>query len=155
MPHPITIYVDADACPVKDEIYKVAFRTKTPVVLVSNAYLRLPDSPLISQVVVSDGFDAADDHIAEAVGKRDVVVTADILLAERTVKAGAATLSPTGKVFDAGSIGSAVATRALMADLRAGGDQIGGPRPFSKADRSRFLSALDLALTRLRSGAGA
>ena len=150
-----TIFVDADACPVKDEVYKVAFRTKTPVVLVSNAYLRIPESPLVSQVVVSDGFDAADDHIAASAGSWDVVVTADILLAERTVKAGVSTLSPTGKVFDQGSIGSAVATRALMADLRAGGEQVGGPKPFSRTDRSRFLSALDLALTRLRSRAGA
>lgn len=138
----------------KEEVYKVAFRTKTPVILVSNAYLRIPDSPLISQVVVSDSFDAADDHIAEQATESSVVITADILLAERTVKKGAATLAPTGKVFDQSSIGSAVATRALMADLRAGGDQVGGPKPFSKSDRSKFLSALDLALSRLSKRAG-
>lgn len=145
-----TILVDADACPVKEEIYKVAYRTDTPVVLVSNSYLRLPDHPLLSQIVVSDGFDAADDHIAETAGSRDVVITADILLAERVLKSGAIVISPTGKPFTENSIGSAVATRAIMADLRAGGDQVGGSAPFSKADRSRFLQALDTAVVRLK-----
>ncbi len=145
-----TILVDADACPVKEEIYKVAYRTDTPVVLVSNSYLRLPDHPLLSQVVVSDGFDAADDHIAEQAGDRDVVITADILLAERVLKSGAIVISPTGKPFTVNSIGSAVATRAIMADLRAGGDQVGGAAPFSKADRSRFLQALDVAVVKLK-----
>jgi uncharacterized protein YaiI (UPF0178 family) len=149
--HPMNcrVLVDADACPVKEEIYKVAYRTKTPVVLVSNAYLRLPDHPLITQVVVSDGFDAADDHIAEQATQRDVVVTSDILLAERVLKSGATVLAPNGKPFTQNSIGSAVATRAIMADLRAGGDQIGGAAPFSKQDRSRFLQALDSALIKL------
>lgn len=146
----VTILVDADACPVKEEIYKVAYRTDTPVILVSNSYLRLPSHPLLSQVVVSDGFDAADDHIAEEASAKTVVITADILLAERVLKSGAIALSPNGKPFTENSIGSAVATRAIMADLRAGGDQVGGAAPFSKADRSRFLQALDTAIVKLK-----
>jgi uncharacterized protein YaiI (UPF0178 family) len=150
--NPLRILVDADACPVKDEIYRVAWRLEVPVTIVSNAYLRIPDHPLIDRVVVSDGFDAADDWIAEHSDARALVVTADILLADRCLKAGATVLSPAGKPFTSSSIGGAIATRAIMADLRAGGDQIGGPPPFSKADRSRFLQALDTALVRLARG---
>ena len=142
------ILVDADACPVKDEIYRVAWRIEVPVTIVSNSPIRVPAHPLIDRVVVSDGFDAADDWIAEAAGPGAVVVTADILLADRCLKAGAQVLSPTGKPFTTSSIGTAIATRAIMADLRAGGDQIGGAAPFSKTDRSRFLQALDAMLTR-------
>lgn len=150
----VRILVDADACPVKEEIYKVAWRREVPVTLVSNQHLRIPAHPLLSKRVVGSGFDAADDWIAEAAGPGAVVVTADILLADRCLKAGAAVLSPAGKPFTVNSIGAAVATRAIMADLRAGavGEGIGGPPPFSKADRSRFLSALDEALTRLQRG---
>ena len=144
------ILVDGDACPVKDEIYKVAFRHEVPATIVSNSYLRVPSHPLVSRQVVSDNFDAADDWIAEQASKAAVVVTADILLADRCIKGGATVISPTGKPFTANSIGSAVATRAIMADLRAGGDVISGPAPFSKTDRSRFLSALDEALVRLK-----
>lgn len=144
------ILVDADACPVKDEVYKVALRHGAAVVIVSNSPIRVPAHPLISRVVVSDGFDAADDWIAERADKASVVITADILLADRCVKADAQVLTPTGKPFTANSIGSAIATRAIMADLRAGGDIVGGPAPFSKADRSRFLSALDEALVKLK-----
>ncbi|MBA4758266.1 YaiI/YqxD family protein [Sphingosinicella sp.] len=143
------ILVDADACPVKDEIYKVAFRHAVPVTIVSNSPIRTPAHGLISRVVVSDGFDAADDWIAERAGRATVCITADILLADRCVKAGAIVIGPNGKPFTANSIGSAVATRAIMADLRANGDAIGGPPPFTKADRSRFLSALDEAIVRL------
>jgi len=144
------ILVDADACPVKQEVYKVAFRRGTPVTLVSNAPLRAPDHPLVSRVVVDAGFDAADDWIAENAGPQAVVVTADILLADRCLKKGAAVVAPNGKPFTADSIGSAVAVRAIMADLRAGaGAAIGGPPPFGRNDRSRFLSALDEALVRL------
>ena len=148
----IRILVDADACPVKEEIYKVAWRHAVPVTLVSNQHLRIPAHPLLDKVVVGSGFDAADDWIAEASGPGTIVITADILLADRCLKAGAAAISPAGKPFTANSIGSAVATRAIMADLRAGavGEGIGGPAPFSKADRSRFLSALDDALVRLK-----
>ena len=144
------ILVDADACPVKDEIYKVAYRVEVPVTIVSNSPFRVPAHPLISRIVVSDGFDAADGWIAEHAGADAVVVTADILLADRCIKAGASVISPTGKPFTPASIGGAIATRAIMADLRAGGDQLGGPAPFSKTDRSRFLQALDEALLRIR-----
>lgn len=144
------ILVDADACPVKDEIYKVAFRHAVPVTIVSNSPIRTPAHELISRVVVSDGFDAADDWIAEHAGGATVCITADILLADRCLKADATVIAPSGKPFTANSIGSAVATRAIMADLRANGDAIGGPPPFTKADRSRFLSALDEALIRLK-----
>jgi hypothetical protein len=147
------ILVDADACPVKEEIYKVAFRHQVPVKIVSNAHLRVPPHALIERVVVGSGFDAADDWIAEAARPGAVVVTADILLADRCLKVGAAVISSTGKPFTTASIGAAVATRAIMADLRAGMDGPGGgPAPFSKADRSRFLSALDEALVRAKRG---
>lgn len=146
----IRILVDADACPVKEEIYKVAFRHAVPVTIVSNSPIRVPAHELISRMVVSDGFDAADDWIAERAGAGTVSITADILLADRCIKAGAEVISPNGKPFTASSIGSAVATRAIMADLRAGGDIVGGPPPFSKADRSRFLSTLDETLVRLK-----
>lgn len=146
------ILVDADACPVKDEIYRVAWRTEVPVTVVANSHFRVPDHPLIDRVVVSDGFDAADDWIADRSDAAAIVVTADILLADRCIKAGAVVLSPTGRPFTAASIGAAVATRAIMADLRAGvgGDGIGGPKPFAKEDRSRFLSALDAAIVRVK-----
>ena len=146
----VRILVDADACPVKDEIYRVALRHEVPVSVVSNARLRVPDHPLIERVVVSDAFDAADDWIAEQAHDRAVVITADILLADRCLKAGARVIGPTGKPFTHASIGGAVATRAIMADLRAGGDIIGGPKPFAKADRSRFLQALDQVLVQLK-----
>lgn len=151
MPPPsIHILVDADACPVKDEIYKVAWRHTIPVTIVSNSHLRIPDHPLIDRVVVSDGFDAADDWIAQAATATHIVITADILLADRCIKAGASVLAPTGKAFTPNSIGAAIATRAIMADLRAGGDQIGGSPPFSKTDRSNFLQALDTLIVRMR-----
>ena len=145
------ILVDADACPVKDEIYKVAWRLEVPVTVVSNAWLRVPEHPLIERVVVSDQFDAADDWIAEAADAKTVVVTGDILLADRCIKKGATVIGHNGKPFTTASIGGAIATRAIMADLRSGaGDGLGGPAPFAKADRSRFLQALDAALVRLR-----
>ncbi|WP_225007397.1 MULTISPECIES: YaiI/YqxD family protein [Novosphingobium] len=145
----VRILVDADACPVKEEIYKVAWRRNVSVAVVSNSPFRVPLHPLVRRVVVSDGFDAADDWIAQEADERSVVVTADILLAERCLKAGATVLSPTGKPFTTSSIGGQIATRAIMADLRAGGDVVGGPAPFAKTDRSRFLQALDEALVRL------
>lgn len=149
----VRILVDADACPVKDEIYKVAWRHEVPVSVVSNAHLRVPAHPLIERVVVSDAFDAADDWIAKAAGPGAIVVTGDILLADRALKAGAAVLAHTGKPFTAASIGGAIATRAIMADLRAGMDGPGGgPAPFGKADRSRFLQALDAAVVKAKRG---
>lgn len=149
-PSNIRILVDGDACPVKDEIYRVAYRTEVPVTIVANSHFRIPAHPLIDRMVVSDGFDAADDWIAEQANAKSIVITADILLADRCLKAGATVLSSTGKPFTNASIGGAIATRAIMADLRAGGDVIGGPAPFSKTDRSRFLSALDQAIVRLK-----
>lgn len=149
MSSPAHILVDADACPVKEEIYRVAYRRDVPVTIVSNAHLRIPAHPLIARAVVSDGFDAADDWIAERADAAAIVVTADILLAERCLKAGATVIAPNGRPFTTASIGNAVAVRAIMSDLRAGGDQIGGAKPFAKEDRSRFLSALDEALVRL------
>jgi uncharacterized protein YaiI (UPF0178 family) len=142
----LRILVDADACPVKEEIFKTA------VTLVANSYLRTPDHPLISMQVVSDGFDAADDWIAENCDGASVVITADILLAGRCIEAGACVLSPTGKPFTSSNIGGAIANRAIMADLRAGLEQTGGPAPFSGKDRSQFLNALDREIARLKRG---
>ena len=144
--------VDADACPVKEEVYRVAFRREVPVRVVSNSYLRVPAHPLIERVVVSDAFDAADDWIAGEADARTVVITGDILLADRCLKAGATVIGHNGKPFTTASIGGAIATRAIMADLRAGGDVVGGPAAFTKADRSQFLQALDQALVRLGRG---
>jgi hypothetical protein len=149
----VRILVDADACPVKEEIYRVAFRREVPVRVVSNSRIRVPDHPLVERVLVSDAFDAADDWIAEQADAATVVVTGDILLADRCLKAGATVLGPTGKPFTSASIGSAIATRAIMADLRAGGDVVGGPAAFTKTDRSRFLQALDEALVRIETAA--
>jgi uncharacterized protein YaiI (UPF0178 family) len=146
---PIRILVDADACPVKDEVFRVAWRHEVAVKVVSNSHMRVPDHPLIERVVVSDKFDAADDWIAAAADAKTVVVTGDILLADRCLKAGATVIGPNGKPFTAASIGGAIATRAIMADLRSGAGVTGGPAPFAKADRSRFLQALDEALVRL------
>lgn len=150
MSDPVTILVDADACPVKDEIYRVAQRHRAHVRVVSNSPFRVPVSDRVKRVLVDDGFDAADNWIAENAGQRSVVITGDILLAERCIAAGAQVLAHNGKPFDAASIGSAVAVRAIMEDLRAGMDGIGGgPPPFSKADRSRFLQSLDSVLVKL------
>ena len=146
----LKILVDADACPVKEEVYKVALRHGVGVTVVANMALRIPPHPLIERVVVSDGFDAADDWIAKRSDPATAVITGDILLAERCLKAGATVIAHNGKPFTLASIGSAIATRAIMADLRAGADGItGGPAPFAKSDRSRLLSALDEALVRL------
>lgn len=150
MTEAIQILVDADSCPVKEEIYKVARRHQVPVQVVSNSFLRVPEGNLIRRVLVSSEFDAADDFIAERANSKAVVITADILLADRCVKAKATVLAPNGKAFTENSIGTAVATRALMEDLRAGGEQMGGPPPFSPADRSRFLAALHEVLTKLK-----
>ena len=157
-PVPITILVDADACPVKDEVYRVAQRHRAHVRVVSNSLFRVPVSERVKRVVVSGGpegprFDAADDWIAEHASPRTIVITADILLAERCIKAGATVLKHDGREFDAASIGGAVATRAIMEDLRAGMDGMtGGPAPFGKADRSHFLQSLDRVLVKLSRG---
>ncbi|MBA3527277.1 MAG: YaiI/YqxD family protein [Pseudomonadota bacterium] len=145
----VRILVDADACPVKDEVYKVAWRREVAVKVVSNSWQRVPAHPMVERVVVSDKFDAADDWIVDAADGRAVVITGDILLADRCLKKGATVIGHNGKPFTSASIGGDVATRAIMADLRAGGDVVGGPAAFTKADRSRFLQALDAALVRL------
>jgi uncharacterized protein YaiI (UPF0178 family) len=140
---PTTLYIDADACPVKDEAYKVAARYQLKTFVVSNAFMRVPVSPLIEQVVVGAGPDVADDWIAERVAPGDIVVTNDIPLAERALRAGGHALKPNGERFTGSSIGSAIAQRALMEQLRSTGDILGGPKPFDRNDRSRFLQMLD------------
>jgi len=144
------IYVDADACPVKSEIYRVAERYGLKVYVVSNSYLGVPRHPRIELVVVSGSFDGADDWIADRAGPRDIVVTADIPLADRSLKAGASVIGNTGVPFTTASIGMAMAQRDLMSNLRAMGEVTGGPKPMTPRDRSRFLSALDEAIQRLR-----
>ncbi|HVY18034.1 MAG TPA: YaiI/YqxD family protein [Rhodopila sp.] len=146
----VRIFVDADACPVKPEIYRVAERVGAHVFVVSNSVMGIPPAPWIERVIVSDGPDKADDWIAERATAGDIVVTADVPLAARAVKAGALALAPTGKAFSEDSIGMALATRNLMADLRSAGQLTGGPKAFTPRDRSAFLSALDLAVTRAR-----
>ncbi|ACB83315.1 protein of unknown function DUF188 [Methylorubrum populi BJ001] len=150
MPPTIAIYVDADACPVKDEVYRVAGRYGLHVYVVSNSFLNLPREPWIERVIVGDAFDAADDWIAERARPGAIVVTADVPLASRCVKAGAAALAPNGKAFTDASVGLALATRNLMQDLREAGAITGGPKPFSPKDRSAFLGALDRAVVRLK-----
>jgi uncharacterized protein YaiI (UPF0178 family) len=145
------IYVDADACPVKAETVKVAERHGLPVVFVANAWLAIPRGPKILMQVVSGAFDAADDWIASAVQRDDVVITADIPLASRCLKRGARVLGPAGKPFTDDNIGNALATRELMSDLRAYGVG-GGPPPFDQRDRSRFLQALELVLREAKRG---
>ncbi|WP_428394852.1 YaiI/YqxD family protein [Lichenicoccus sp.] len=149
------IYVDADACPVKDEIYRVATRYQVRVVVVSNSLIAIPAAPLIERMVVGSGPDVADGWIAERAGAGDIVVTADVPLAARCVKGGAIALAPTGRLFDQDAIGMALATRNLMDGLRSAGQVTSGPRPFSGKDRSIFLSALDLAVNRARRAAPA
>ena len=149
---PIHIYIDADACPVKDEIYKVAGRHGVPVSVVSNSFLRVPNLPSVEQVVVEAGADVADDYIAERADPQAVVITADILLAERCIDKDARVLQPNGKLFTKAGIGAAVATRALMEQLRSTGDQMGGAPPFSARDRSYFLQQLHETLVKLKRG---
>jgi uncharacterized protein len=147
---PITIYVDADACPVKAEIYRVAERHAIKVYVVSNSYMAVPREPFIERVVVGEGPDVADDWIAERAGPGGIVITADVPLADRAIKAGALVIAPSGRPFTRDSIGMALATRNLMDDLRSAGQITGGPKPFSPRDRSNFLSALDQAINQLK-----
>jgi uncharacterized protein YaiI (UPF0178 family) len=149
-PPAIRIFVDADACPVKNEVYKVAERYGLKVFIVANSFMNVPRSDMIERVIVPDGPDIADDWIAERAGGSDIVITADIPLAGRCVRNGAVVISPTGKPFDDNSIGMALATRDLMTDLRSAGATTRGPPPLSRQDISRFLSAMDLAVVRLK-----
>ena len=146
----ITIYVDADACPVKAEIYRVAERHAVGVCVVSNSPMAVPREPFIERVLVGSGPDVADDWIAERASRGAIVITADVPLAHRCVKAGADVIAPTGRVLTEASIGMALATRNLMEDLRSAGQITSGPKPFQPRDRSNFLSALDLAIVRLK-----
>lgn len=137
------LYVDADGCPVKQEVYRVATRHNLKVILAANSWMRVPNSDDVELVVVDDQFDAADDWIVEQAVEQDVVVTADIPLAARCLKKGARVLSPRGRVFTEDSIGEALANRDLLSHLRELGTITGGPAPFEKKDRSRFLQRLD------------
>ena len=149
---PTRIYVDADACPVKDEIYRVALRHGVPVSVVAGNFIRVPQDPSIERIAAGAGMDAADDWIAERIGAGDIAVTADIPLADRCLKRGARVLGPRGHLFTEDSIGEALATRALLDMLRQSGEYGGGPPPFGKADRSRFLAKLDEAVHAARRG---
>ncbi len=151
----IRIYVDADACPVKDEVYRVAKRYGLRVFVVSNGRIRVPDDPLVEMVVVSGRFDAADAWIAERVTENDVAVTSDIPLASLCLAKGARVLDPKGRVFTEESIGDALSNRELMAFLRDSGTITGGPAPFEARDRSRFLQKLDDLVQAIRKAAGA
>lgn len=144
------IFVDGDACPVKDEVYRVAKRYEIPVVVVSNASLYVPKSDLIELVVVRSGFDSADDWIVENIVLDDIAITSDIPLAERCLKKGARVLGPKGHAFTEETIGEALATRALLDMLRQSGVMGGGPAPFAREDRSRFLSKLDDTIQAIR-----
>lgn len=144
------IFIDADACPVKDETYKVAARYGLHTVVVSNSFIQIPASRLIARHIVDAGPDVADDWIAAQAAPGDIVVTNDIPLADRVLKAGAAAIAPNGRAFTADSIGSALAQRAIMEHIRSTGTITGGPSPFAAADRSRFLQALDEAVHRER-----
>ncbi len=144
------IYVDADACPVKEEVYRVARRHNVKVCVVANASIRVPAEELIEGVLVKGGFDAADDWIVERIGEGDVAITTDIPLAGRCLEKGAKVLGPKGNVFTEDAIGEALATRALLDMLRQSGEFGGGPAPFAKADRSRFLAKLDETLHAIR-----
>ena len=146
----LDIYIDADACPVKDEIYRVALRHRCVVFVVSHGPLWVPQRDHVKPVRVKKGFDSSDDWIAERAGAGDIVITADIPLADRCLKRGAQVIAPNGQVFTEESIGAALATRALMDQLRQMGEVTGGPAPFVPADRSRFLARLGEAIQSIR-----
>lgn len=150
MSKPILIYIDADACPVKDETYRVAARHRLKVFLVANSWIAVPRDAEVERVIVAAGPDVADDWIVERVEEGDLVITADVPLAARVVAKGAEAIGPTGKPFTAASIGMQLATRNLMADLREAGEITRGPRPFSPRDRSEFLQSLERAIQRLK-----
>ncbi len=144
------IFIDADACPVKQEVYRVAERYQLEVTLVANSTMRIPNERWIRLEVVENTFDAADDWIVEHVDTHDIVITADIPLASRCLKNGASVLGPTGKPFTENNIGSTLATRDLLSELRGAGEIMGGPPPIQKRDRSRFLQKLDEVIQSIR-----
>jgi uncharacterized protein len=147
---PSRIYVDADACPVKEEIYRVAARHGLAVSVVAGQFIRVPQHPLIERIAAGPAMDAADDWIADRAGPGDIVITADIPLASRCVKSGADVIAPNGKPFTEQSIGMTLAVRNLMTDLRSSGEITGGPKSFAARDRSAFLSALDQTIRRIQ-----
>jgi uncharacterized protein len=140
------IYVDADGCPVKDAVYKVAKRYNVPVTLVANSWMRIPDDPNIAFELVGDGFDAADDWIVEHIKPHEIAITADIPLAAQCIEKGAAVIGPKGRLFTEDSIGDALASREVSSQLREHGLMTGGPAPFGPKDRSRFLQQLDTTI---------
>jgi uncharacterized protein YaiI (UPF0178 family) len=144
------IYVDADACPVKQEVYRVARRYQLDVTLVANSRMRVPEERRIRLEVVGGGFDEADDWIVEHVQPHDIVITADVLLASRCLKQGSRVIGSSGKPFTDDNIGAAVATRDLMSELRGAGEMTGGPPPLTRRDRSRFLQTLDEVIQSIR-----
>ncbi|HEV7238731.1 MAG TPA: YaiI/YqxD family protein [Thermoanaerobaculia bacterium] len=144
------IYVDADACPVKEEVYRVARRYALDVTLVANAPQRIPEDERFALVVVREGMDVADDWIAKHAGEGDIVITADIPLAARCLRNGARVIGTTGRPFTEDNVGGALATREILSELRGAGEVTYGPRPFEKQDRSRFLQALDTAIQAIR-----
>lgn len=146
------IYIDADACPVKTEVYKVADRYKLPVTLVANSYMKIPSSERIKLVVVDKGLDEADDWIVEQAGEDDVVITGDIPLAARCLDNGAKVLGHKGRPFTTENVGDALATRQLLSQLRDQGIMMGGPPPFEKKDRSLFLQQLDQMIQTIKRG---
>ena len=148
----IRIYVDGDACPVKDEIYKVAARHGLPVTVVAGAFIRVPSDPMIERVAAGNGMDAADNWIVERAGPMSIVVTFDIPLASRCIKLGASVIAPSGRILTEESIGMALAVRNLLHDLRSAGEATSGPPPFKPSDRSAFLSALDQTIRRMQRG---
>jgi uncharacterized protein len=149
------IYVDADACPVKEEVYRVARRYSLGVTLVANSPQRIPDDERVALVVVREGMDAADDWIAEHAGEGDIVVTADIPLAARCLRNGARVIGTTGRPFTDDNVGAALVTREILSELRGAGEKTSGPAPFGKKDRSRFLQALDTAIQAIRNSVSA
>jgi len=146
----VTLYIDADACPVKDEVYKVAVRYQLPVFVVSNSWIRTPELKLVTSIVVDAGPDVADDWIAERADAAAIVITADVPLADRVLKAGGQAIHPTGRAFTTDNIGAALASRGVGEHLRSMGEITGGPKPFQAADRSKFLQSLDAAVTKAR-----
>src|ERR1700723_1941213 len=149
-PNPTRIYVDADACPVKDEIYRVAARHGLAVTVVAGQFIRVPQDPMIDRIAAGSAMEAADDWVAAPAARGDIVIPSDIPPASRCVKAGAEVIAPNGKPFTEQSIGMTLAVRNLMTDLRSSGEVTGGPRSFAPRDRSAFLSALDQTIRRLQ-----
>lgn len=146
----LDIYVDGDGCPVKKEVYRVASRYGLNVFVVSNSWMRIPESSRVQLILVEEGADVADDWIAEHAGKNDIVISGDIPLASRCLRKGAGVIGNTGRPFTEDNICDALSVRNLLHDLREEGMMVGGPKPFDRKDRSRFLQALDEIIVRIK-----